>query len=500
MSPKASQEKPHRANRQRGIALLIVLALLVLLVGTVMVGFSGDLSRQSRKQQQTTDALALAKEALIGYAAGVDLTVGAYRPGDLPCPDTDNDGVAEGSCGNAAGTTGQAVRLGRLPWKTLGLDDLRDGDGERLWYGVSNNFKNNTRTTCGSPADAGCLNSDTRGTITVRDSNGTIVNDGTNPDPFTPSGAIAVIVSAGAVIQRQGSATTQDRSAAGVNNPINYLDVGNGEDNAVFTDGTTDGFINGPVYDASRNVIVNDRILAIAYSDLMPILERRVAKEAMNCLTAYAATSHGRYPWAARIDSSATGDYSSKQGYRFGRIPEQFDDTLLGLVPAVGPLAGVVSLVCGLTPFLCMSNSWPPPTASPACNIPNVPIPANSWWLNWKEQVFYGVAAAYEPAATVQLLPPAVTVPPPGGCGVPGNCMTVNPPSATGDKHVVVVVAGKQLASVAGGQPRGTPAQKSDPANYLEGANATNVPDAPNNFTFTQQPSGTSFNDYLLFQ
>jgi len=50
----------------------------------------------------------------------------------------------------------------------------------------------------------------------------------------------------GAVIQRQGSATTQDRSAAGVNDPINYLDVGNGEDNAVFTDGTTDGFINGP--------------------------------------------------------------------------------------------------------------------------------------------------------------------------------------------------------------------------------------------------------------
>jgi hypothetical protein len=32
---------------------------------------------------------------------------------------------------------GQAERLGRLPWKTLGLPDLRDGDGERLWYAVS---------------------------------------------------------------------------------------------------------------------------------------------------------------------------------------------------------------------------------------------------------------------------------------------------------------------------------------------------------------------------
>jgi hypothetical protein len=25
-------------------------------------------------------------------------------------------------------------RMGRLPWKTLRLPDLRDGHGERLWY------------------------------------------------------------------------------------------------------------------------------------------------------------------------------------------------------------------------------------------------------------------------------------------------------------------------------------------------------------------------------
>jgi type II secretory pathway pseudopilin PulG len=471
MSPKAGQENPHSGNRQRGIALLIVLALLVLLVGTVMVGFSGDLSRQSRKQQQTTDALALAKEALIGYAAGVDLTVGAYRPGDLPCPDTDNDGVAEASCGNAAGTTGQALRLGRLPWKTLGLDDLRDGDGERLWYGVSNNFKNNTRTTCGSPGDAGCLNSDTKGTITVRDSNGVIVVDGTNPDPFTPSGTIAVIVSAGAVIQRQGSATTQDRSAVGVNNPINYLDVGNGEDNAVFTDGTTDGFINGPVYDASRNLIVNDRVLAITYSDLMPILQRRVAKEVFNCLTGYAADpqNNGRYPWAADMNASASGDYTAVFNTHAGRIPDTFDYTLLGVG---GP---VISSLCQASPLLCMRGSW-----TSSCTIT-----MGTWWTNWKELALYSVADAYKP----QFL---------GAAPSCGSCLTVNTPSSVQtNKKFVAMVAGKRLSTVAGGQPRTTVPDKGTAANYLEGENDWTTGAAD---TFAQQPATSNFNDYLLFQ
>jgi type II secretory pathway pseudopilin PulG len=483
MSPKANQENPHCANRQRGIALLIVLALLVLLVGTVMVGFTGDLARQNKKQQQTTDALALAKEALIGFAAGVDLAVGASRPGDLPCPDTDNDGVAEGSCGNAPGTTGQAARLGRLPWKTLGLKDLRDGDGERLWYAVSNNFKNNFRTSCTAPGQPGCLNSDARGTVTVRDSDGVIVYDGTNPDPFTPGGAIAVIISPGSVIQRQGSATTQDRSAAGVNDPINYLEVGNGEDNAVFTDGTTDGFINGAVYDANRNVIVNDRVLAITYSDLMPILERRVGKEVFNCLTSYAADpqNNGRYPWAADITASAAGDYSDVTNRRQGRLPDSFNQTILGLNLVGTPL------ICSVTPLLCMRGSW-----TSNCSIPvGAGTPTTWWWNNWKEMVFYAVAQNYQPADPLSSV---LGVPAPGPCG---NCLTVNPPSAAANKKFVVMVASKRLSGVAFGQPRVSAGDKSTAAKYLEGENDWTTGAAD---TFAQQPATSTFNDYLLFQ
>ncbi len=459
------------ARKQRGVALLVVLVALGLLVGMLAIGFAGDLARQNRKQEQTTDALALAKEALIGYAVGVDLTVGASRPGDLPCPDMDNDGDADAvpPCSSAA--------LGRLPWKTLGVPDLRDGDGERLWYAVSSNFKNNPRTSCTAPGQPGCLNSDTRGTITVRGSAGVIVNDGTNPDPFTPSGVIAVIIAPGSVIKRQGSATTQDRSAAGINNPINYLDVGNGEDNAAFIDANADGFINGPIYDVNRDVIVNDRVLAIAYSDLMPILERRVTKEVFNCLTSYAADpqNNGRHPWAADINNSAAGDYNDVQGARFGRIPGTFSWTILGL-----ELPGVAGPVCTLTPSLCMKASW-----SPSCTLT-----AGSWWTNWKETILYGVASAYQP--TFDIL--GVSLLPPPSCG---SCLTVNPPSAAANKKFVVMVAGKQLSPVAGGQPRASIANKSTPANYLEGENdwTTGLAD-----TFSQQSATATFNDHLIFQ
>ena len=468
-------ENHYQANRQSGIALIVVLVLLGLLVGALAIGLASDLARENKKQKQTTDALAKAKEALIGYAAGVNLNpspacAGApncVRPGDLPCPDIDNDGVAQGSCGNGAGTTGQAARLGRLPWKTLGLDDLRDGDGERLWYAISNNFKYNFRTPCAAPGDPGCLNSDSRGTLTVRGNDGTIIYDGA-----TVSGAIAVVISPGAVLQRQGSASPQDRSAAGVNNPVNYLDVGNGEDNKDFVDSSnTNGFINGLVHDASGNVIVNDRILAITYSDLMPILERRVAKEVSNCLTSYAADpqNNGRYPWAADMSASAGGVYTAAFNTRMGRVPDSFDYTLLGIG---GP---VISFLCSVLPLLCMQSSWPA-----SCTIT-----VGSWWTNWKDLAFYSVADAYKP----QFL---------GAAPSCGGCLIVNTPSSVQtNKKFVVMVAGKRLSGVAGGQPRATIPNKSSPGNYLEGENdwTTGVAD-----TFSQQPATATFNDYLLFQ
>jgi hypothetical protein len=475
---------------QQGQAAIILLLLVGLGVVALVYGLATPARESIAADKKTAAALAQAKAALIGYAVSVDISqacgAGSNCPriGDLLCPDTDNDGSAEGGCGDAAGSN-QAQRLGRLPWRTLGLPDLRDGSGERLWYAVSNNFKNNTRTDCSSPGLVGCRNSDSRGLITVRDANGTVLNNGANPDAFTPSGVIAVIIAPGAVLQRQDAGgAAQNRGGAGVNVASNYLDIVNGvEDNANFVDGSaTNGFIHGEVRDGGGNVIVNDRLIAITYADLMPLMERRVAKEVLNCLNAYAAVpqNRGRYPWAAPI-TDTTPPYADQSNTRFGRIPDTFSSTLLGIG---GPIA---TAVCGLPlvgPLLCMTTSFPA-----ACSFSQ-----GSWWNNWKDMVFYGVAQPYQPGDPLGTVLFPTPISPGGPCA--GNCLTVDPPSATADKRVVVIVAGKRLAAVAGGQPRTSGANKSDATNYVEGQNDGG---ATQNI-YTRQTTSTTFNDYVIFQ
>ena len=193
MSPKASRE-----IQQRGIALIVVLALLGLLVGVLVVGFTGDLARQNKKQQQTTDALAKAKEALIGRAAS-DSSI----PGSLPCPDlmtnilgnVPNDGIADLFLG-----TNCPSYIGRLPWRTLGLPDLRDASGERLWYALSPNFRDHP--------SASPLNSDTTGQLTITGA-------------AAASNVIAIVFAPGPVV---GS---QVRDGANQNAVTNYLEGGN---------------------------------------------------------------------------------------------------------------------------------------------------------------------------------------------------------------------------------------------------------------------------------
>jgi len=449
------QYRPAQA-KQRGAALMLMLVIMVMGISAILIGSLSSTALQIERDKITADALSQAKDALIGYAASVNFTGGAERPGDLPCPDTNNDGIAEASCGNASGSTGQNLRLGRLPWKTLGLPDLRDGSGERLWYAVSNNFKRNTRTTCTAPGQAGCLNSDTLGlgTITVRKTDGSILHDGSAAGG---TGAVAVIIAPGAILQRTDKTALQDRSAAGINIASNYLDIANGEDNADFIDGSaTNGFIQGQVKDSSGNAILNDQLLTITQDNIMQILQKRVATEIKECLSDYAAQTQnkGLYPWAAKLDGSAAPNYDDDSGTLFGRLPDTFAST-------VADSGG------GL------KNGW-----TTSCNM-NL----GSWWNNWKEMVFYGLADAYKPVNP--LLTPAANA-----CTSAGACLSVNPPSATADKKFAVIVAGKKLA----GQARTSNADKGTLSNYLE------TPNSGGATAFAQGASSATFNDTVVFQ
>jgi hypothetical protein len=261
-----------------------MLLLMLVSVGALAVFVSG-LNRatlQLERDRITAAALAQAKEALIGYAASVAFSSGGCgidcpRPGDLPCPDNWPQGsVNEGSPSACAGNA-----IGRLPWKRLGLPDLRDASGERLWYAVSANYKNSNRVLP--------LNSDALGTISVSDPGGMLIADATSG-----SGVAAVVIAPGGALTRQDG-VAQDRSGTGYNNSINYLDVANGEDNQNFINGTNNGFIQGPIKDSNGAIILNDTLIIISRDDVMRVAEKRVLKEVINALSSY-YLSNASYP------------------------------------------------------------------------------------------------------------------------------------------------------------------------------------------------------------
>src|SRR5688572_11728711 len=196
-----NQPQPQRAlgpARQRGQAMLLTVLLLAVGVAGLVYTLATP-ARFSLAADATTSAvLAQAKVALIGRAA-LDQTI----PGSLPCPDTDNDGSAELFAGNDCPSY-----VGRLPWRTLGLPDLRDGNGERLWYALSPSFRDHT--------SASPLNSDTAGQLTI-----------TGMAPA--SNVIAIVFAPGALVG------AQLRDAANQNNVAHYLEGENADGNTTYT-------------------------------------------------------------------------------------------------------------------------------------------------------------------------------------------------------------------------------------------------------------------------
>ncbi len=419
-------------TKQKGAALIIFAVIFALAATAFLVSQLDGTGVKIERDKKTAAALAEAKAALIGYAADVSLSGAGPRPGDLPCPDNHPLGALEGT----PSTPCNANALGRLPWKTLGISDLRDDSGERLWYAVSSNFKNSTRTTCSLPGQVGCLNSDTNGTITVRDSLGAIISDGTSS-----SAAIAVVIAPNSPLQRQDG-LVQNRSLANYNIASHYLDNTAVEDNSNFIDGGLNGFINGVVKNVSQQVIVNDRLIAVTKKDLAPLLEKRVAGEVLSCLNIYAAAPVsgpiGTFPWPAQLNPLLAPTYVGTANNLIGRVPDS-------------PMGG----------------NWPG-----ACFIP---VGGTGWWLNWKEMVIYAIADGYKPTIGA------------AGCG---TCLMVSPPTIAANKRAVVLVAGKMI----GLQARNNNVNKGTLSNYLE------VPNSTGGVLYAQQNATTTFNDVVVYR
>jgi hypothetical protein len=261
--PTGSQNKRlTKPHNQRGQALIAITALLGTTLLVTVYTMTQPTNQAAIDNQKTSGALAQAKTALIGYAASL-----GDPPGALPCPDTDDDGESNPPSGG-----GCVALLGRLPWKTLGLSDLRDSSGERLWYALSSKFQG------GSP-----IASNTSGQLTIADNGSGVV---------IQTGIIAIIFSAGPALNGQ------PRNGAGENTAANYLDGenANGGDNYV-SGSPTDGF--------------NDTILAITSHDLFSVVDKglfaQLAGDSMSAAgLQWYLSNHGNYPCAA-----ADGDGTS---------------------------------------------------------------------------------------------------------------------------------------------------------------------------------------------
>lgn len=114
---------PGQQYRQRGAALLLLLAVLGLGAASLLIGAFGRNTGEAARQQRTLATLAQAREALLGFAA---------TQGRLPRPAASALDGRE----RPADCTDDAQCSGFLPWVALGVEG-NDAWGKLLRYSVT---------------------------------------------------------------------------------------------------------------------------------------------------------------------------------------------------------------------------------------------------------------------------------------------------------------------------------------------------------------------------
>lgn len=277
----------------RGVVLIGLVFILLLASAGLILSILDAKGIQRERDKKTLAALAQAKVALIGWSAA-----NATMPGSLPCPDSNNTGVA-GSCGTSSGI------IGRLPWKTLGLSDLRDGDGECLWYALSPVYRNTLAVS--SRTGSNVLNSQVAAKITVHGNTGAALSTPINP-------VIAVIIAPRSKLGNQ-SRGTNSVLCSGNNTASNYLDSSQGINNA-------NGNLNNGHYSfiaGAKSDTFNDELTYITATEFYQVLRKRLVKELLGQGDTHAGPtkyydSHYAYPCPAAT-SNGIADCNRRVGF-----------------------------------------------------------------------------------------------------------------------------------------------------------------------------------------
>ena len=273
-------------RKQRGAALMVMLVILIVGASAILLSSLNSATLLSERNKITSNALAQAKDGLIGRAVS-----DANHPGSLPCPDTNDDGTGESTVGQPGNNC--PGYIGRLPWKTLGLPDLRDESGERLWYALSPSFRDSA---------SNFINSNTNGTLQVYDNSGTVLLTPTSSE------AVAIIIAPGAIVASQQRDTVNQSLAQ------NYLDIG--------PNNVNNSASGGPFIAANKTNSFNDRLIIITTRDIISVVEKRVAKDLATAFASYLTNNGNKYPYPANFNScTSTSACPSDNTVCLGKIP-----------------------------------------------------------------------------------------------------------------------------------------------------------------------------------
>jgi hypothetical protein len=292
------RRRPPALARQRGVALILLITVLVIGVVWYTVGALGKAAPTAADREIITGhALERAKQALLAYVAQYASRRTTIEPGQMPCPEflssigTSSQGQAGTSCSNASPT------VGRLPWETLGIDEVRDGYGEPIWYVLSPGFRS-------APINFG-----TPGQLTYN---------------ANPNAAVALLIAPGPALNTQSDPATPPAGCSKVNqqvstrntaslNPQNFLECGN---------------------DAGNNTIVgtspwtNDRVIPVTAAEWAraiagPVadrLQREVAPALNDWRTTESVANWGSSflpfasPFSDPTGNSLCGSYNTLEG------------------------------------------------------------------------------------------------------------------------------------------------------------------------------------------
>ncbi len=242
--------------------MLIMLLFVIGIVSTLLVlhSLNSD-SMRIERDKKTASVLAEAKAALIGYSVS-----SSTMSGRLPNPDMHTGFTLEGDQSGSVGAVDSSL-IGKLPWRSLGLLPLKDGDGECVWYIISGRFKANPPTSS--------LNWDTQGQIDLIDGGGNTL----------AIGLVALVASPGSVlgVQDRGLLDASLVQCAGNYDARNYLDAYEltnavmGEVN--YFSGSTNNSrspnANNKSFVLAINANYNDRFLYITADEIFqPIIRR----------------------------------------------------------------------------------------------------------------------------------------------------------------------------------------------------------------------------------